>query len=167
MPLNQIKRYNNLLEIGDLSERARKTSLRIIFDRDISNNSSFTFNSKLINPTPKDGEIPMDTLFTHLTTEVVDKKTNHREFEVQRSVRLHWLKYHIDARKQEEMLVFSTEEKDGVRTYIYDKVESYVIVLEPLRKKNEYFLITAYFLRGKNKFKIENKYNKRRLENIL
>jgi hypothetical protein len=39
-------------------------------------------------------------------------------------------------------------------------------VLEPKENKNEYFLLTAYYLRGRNKFKIEKKY-KRRLKELL
>lgn len=44
---------------------------------------------------------------------------------------------------------FSVEEPDGIRTYIWDKDEDYVIVLEPLRNKDEYYLLTAITLRGK------------------
>jgi len=61
------------------------------------------------------------------------------------------------------MFVFSIAEPDGTRTYIYDKDEEYVIVLEPMRKKNEYYLLTAYYLEGKDKAraKMMKKYKKR------
>ena len=49
------------------------------------------------------------------------------------------------------MAVFSVEETDGKRTYIWDKDEDYIIVLEPLRNKDEYYLLTAYYMEGKDK----------------
>lgn len=166
MPLNQIKRYNTLLDISGLSEANRKISLRAIFDRDITNNTNFSFRNKRIQPTPKDGELKLDTLYTHLTTTITDYKTNKREFDIHRSNRLHWVKYHLNEKKNDGMLVFSAKDKGGIRTYIYDVNEKYVIVLEPLRKINEYYLLTAYHLRGKNENKIQNKYKKRRLKEL-
>jgi hypothetical protein len=166
MPLNLLKKYNALLDIAGMNPKVRTDSLRGIFNRDIQNNTRFRFRGKEIHPTSKDGEIPMETLFTHLTTEITDYKTMSREFDYHRSVRLHWIKHHVDERKKDEMLVFSCKDKNGDRTYIYDKTELYVIVLEPKNNKNEYFLLTAYYLRGRNKFKIEKKY-KRRLNELL
>ena len=65
------------------------------------------------------------------------------------------------------MLVFSVKEPEGVRTYIYDKDEKYAIVLEPLHHKNEYFLLTAYHLQGKDaaRDKMVKKY-KRKLNDL-
>jgi len=64
------------------------------------------------------------------------------------------------------MPVFSAKDKGGIRTYIYDQTEHYVMVLEPLRKINEYYLLTAYHLKGKDNKKIENKYKRRRLTEL-
>jgi hypothetical protein len=168
MPLNLLKKYNQLLELESLRDSQRKESLLGIFNRDIVSNASFKFQGRQINPTPHDGVIEMDTLFTHLTTEIVDPITRKREFEIHRSKRLHWVKHHVDEKKTERMLVFSVKESDGFRTYIYDQDESYVIVLEPLRKKREYYLLTAFWVRGKdakrNKFL---KKHKRRLPEVL
>ena len=121
------------------------------------------FQSKKVNPTPAEGLDTMERLFSHLTTVVVDQNTRKREFEMNRSLRLHWLKYHLDLNKMENILVFTVEEYNGKRTYIYDKDEFYVIVLEPLRNKDEYYLLTAYYLEGKDKArdKIFKKYKKR------
>ena len=168
MPLNLIKTYNSLLDIGALSVYQRKQSLLGVFNRDITNNPNFKFLNKQITPTPADGVIKMETLYTHLTTVMVDKVTRKREFEVHRSCRLHWVKYHIDRNKLDNMLLFSVIEPEGTRTYLYDKDEKYVIILEPLRNKNEYYLITAYHLTGKDakRDKIEKKY-KRRLNVVL
>jgi len=57
-----------------------------------------------------------------------------------RSIRLHWIRHHIEEKKSDNMLVFSvTEPKVATaRTYIYDKDEKYLIVLEPMRNRNEY-----------------------------
>lgn len=166
MPLNLIKVYNQLLEIDHMHPAERTKSLRAVFDRDIANNTSFLFRRKPIRPTTIDGQIPMDTLFGHLTTAVTDEKTKKREFERDRSIRLHWIKHHVEERKKENMLVFSVVDPNGKRTYIYDKQEFYVIILEPMRNTDEYYLLTAYHLNGGDKFKIEKKY-KRRLNEVL
>ena len=77
------------------------------------------------------------------------------------------MKFHIDESKDDDVLQFSVKEPEGVRTYIYDKTEKYVVVLEPLRKVNEYYLLTAYHLTGKDakRNKILKKY-KRKLNEI-
>lgn len=139
-----------------------------VFNRDIKNNQSFRFQGKQLNPTTKDGEIPMNTLFTHLTTQIIDQKAREREFEIHRSRRLHWVKHHIDERKKDNMLVFSVKEPEGLRTYILDKDENYVIVLEPLREKNEYYLLTAFIVRGKDakRNKFGKKYARRLPETL-
>jgi hypothetical protein len=168
MPLNLIKTYNNLLELQSLPERTRKTSLLAVFNQDIATNSNFRFRHKQVTPTPKDGEISMDTLFTHLTTVMVCKVSRAREYDPARSSRLHWIKFHLEERKQDNMLIFSVDEPEGVRTYIYDIDEKYVVVLEPLRQMDAYFLLTAYYVSGKDakRDKFGSKYKKRRLDKI-
>jgi len=167
MPFNLLKKYNQLLELESFTEIEREKSLMGIFNRDIAANKHFVFKSKPIKPTPLDGEIKMSTLFTHLTCEILDKKERKRVFDMHRSKRLHWVRYHIDENKKDDMLIFSVNEPDGIRTYIYDKDENYVIVLEPLRKINEYYLLSAYYVRGKDaaRKKFEKKY-KRRLQEL-
>jgi hypothetical protein len=167
MPLNLLKTYNQLLDITSYNHIQRKKSLKTVFDRDITNNSNFVFKNKRINPTPADGQDTMERLFSHLTTMTVDKTINKREFDMARSLRLHWIKYHIEEQKKDNIFVFSVSESNRTRTYIYDKDESYVVVLEPMRKKNEYYLLTAYYLEGRDKAreKMMKKY-KRRLTSI-
>lgn len=168
MPFNLTKIYNALLDIISMSERQRTESLKRIFKRDFED-SSAVFEGKPIHPTPQhDGELPMETLFRHLTTEMVDKTTRERVFEMERSKRLHWVRYHLDQKKQDNMLLFSVHEREGVRTYYYDKDENYVIVLEPRRDGESYYLLTAYHIRGKDaqRNKMEKKY-KRRLPKVL
>ena len=168
MPLNLTKIYNALLDILALSDAQRKASLKRIFKRDFED-SSAVFRGKPIHPTPQeDGELPMETLFRHLTTEMVDKRTRERYFDIERSLRLHWVRYHLNEKKKENMLCFSVQEREGVRTYYYDKDENYVIVLEPLRDGKSYYLLTAYHIRGKDvhRNKMEKKY-KRRLPEVL
>lgn len=168
MPLNLLKKYNDLLDVGAYNQQQRKSSLQAVFNRDIAENAYFKFNKKRIQPTPLDGDIVMDTLFTHLTTVITNYNTKQREFDVQRAIRLHWVKHHIDFKKKENILHFSVKEPQGNRTYIYDKDEKYVIVLEPLRKVDEYYLLTAYHLTGRDakRNKILKKY-KRRLTELL
>jgi hypothetical protein len=168
MPLNLIKTYNTLLDIAALTESQRKQSLMGVFNRDIANNTNFKFLSKQITPTPLDGVIKMETLYSHLTTVIVDKEIKQRAFDIHRACRLHWIKYHIEQKKTENMLLFSVNEPQGNRTYLYDKDEKYVIILEPLKSKNEYYLLTAYHLTGKDaaRDKIIKKY-KRGLKELL
>ncbi len=168
MPLNLIKKYNNLLDLGAYNNQQRKQSLLAIFNRDIATNKNFAFNGKKITPTPqKDGQIKMELLYFHLTTIVEDYVTKNRVFDIHRAVRLHWIKHHIDFKKKNNILHFSIKEPAGIRTYIYDKDEKYVIILEPLRNGIEYYLITAYHLRGKDakRNKIIKKY-KRKLDEL-
>ena len=114
------------------------------------------------------GEIPMETLFRHLTTVMTDKNTRKREFELDRSRRLHWVRFHLDNKKKDNMLLFSVREPEGIRTYFYDKDEKYVLVLEPMRDGSAYYLLTAYYLKGKDaeRDKMMKKY-KRRLADVL
>lgn len=167
MPLNKTKIYNELLDIEYLRVHERMKSLRGIFDRDFERTQPY-FLGKPIYPSPnKYGESDMDTLFRHLTTEKINKKTGERFFEIHRSKRLHWIKFHLDQKKKDNMLLFSIKEPDGDKTYYYDKDENYVIVLSPLRC-NAYYLLTAYYVQGKDakRNKIERKY-RRRLDRIL
>lgn len=165
MPTNLLKVYPSLLEIDHLTETQRTESLLRVFKRDIEDNPEFKFRSKKINPT-KGEDDAMAILFHHLTTSIIDEKTRERVFEYQRSKRLHWIKHHIYENKKENILIFSIEESAGIRTYIFDKDQNYVIILEPYRSRTEYYLITAYYLDGRNPDKIKNKY-KRRLADII
>ncbi len=165
MPFNLLKTYNQLLELAYLSVSKRTKLLLDIFKRDIEDNSDFNFRNKKVNPV-KGEPIPMQTLFTHLTTVITDDATRKREFELNRSLRLHWVKHHIDEKKKDNILVFSADDGVGIRTYILDEAEKYVIVLAPYRNQKEYYLLTAYYLEGRNVEKLKKKY-KRRLPEIL
>jgi len=158
MPTNLIKKYPELLEILHLDVHSRTKSLRGVFDHSIQNNPDFKFKTKQIFPIKTDGEIDMARQFKHLTCEEIleedetGKKIPKRIFEKDRSLRLHWIKFHIDITAPLKIEVFSIIErdekkrKDVTRTYIYDKKEKYVIVLEPLRECTAYFMLTAYYL---------------------
>lgn len=170
MPFNLTKKYNDLLDLLGMSEYERTKSLRAIFNRDIQDNPHFTFNGKSIYPTPKeDGIIAMETLFNHLTRKETDKEVHHREFDMKRSQRLHWIRHHVEQRKEDRMLYFSVCEPRGKRTYIYDMDEYYVVVLEPRRDNSSYYLLTAYHLEGKDRArdKIMKKYKRGRLSELL
>jgi hypothetical protein len=168
MPLNQIKTYNQLLDLNAYTVKQRNDCLRLIYDRDIIPANKIIFRGKALNPTPHENKIDLDRHFFHLTTKTIDENTKERDYDIDRSQRLHWLKFHIQEKKKEDVLVFTVKEKNGNRTYIYDCKEYYVIVLEPLRNINEYYLLTAYLVKGKDKErnKFINKY-KRRIEELL
>ncbi|GJM64992.1 hypothetical protein [Persicobacter diffluens] len=148
MPLNLLKTYNDLLDLDAFSAGERVRSLRGVFDRDFAN-VQLLFNSKVIEPTPKDGEDTMDTLFAHLTT-VMEKGSRHRRYDPDRSKRLHWVKHHIELTIPAKIDSFSVKEPEGIRTYLYDHDERYVIILEPKRNGSAYYLLTAYHLKGKD-----------------
>lgn len=168
MPLNLLKRYNDLLDLASLNESQRLDSLKRVFGEAFINRQPIHFNNKIVIPCPKDGVIGMDTLFRHLTTVITDRATNKREFEMSRSKRLHWVRFHIDCKKKDNMMFFSVKEPEGLRTYLYDVDEKYVIVFEPKLDQNVYFLLTAYYLEGKDaqRDKIVKKY-KRKLDEVL
>ena len=154
MPLNLMKRYPNLLELAGMSEKERTRSLQLIFNRDIADNNQFSFRSKRIYPIKTDGQIDMDREFLHLTTneELDEDGVLHRIYDRFRSERLHWIRTHIEERTGDDIIVFSIEERnpkkrvDETRVYIYNMGQKYIIVLEPQRKGQAYFLLTAYYL---------------------
>ena len=72
MPLNLLKKYPELLEIGHLTEVDRTNSLKAVFKRDIEDNSNLSFRAKVIRPI-KGEEPAMQLLFRHLTTEEIEE----------------------------------------------------------------------------------------------
>lgn len=169
MPFNLLKSYNDILEIGHFNEVQRTISLQAIFNRDIADNNNFKFRNKIINPIKGD-EPPLTILFRHLTTNIIDYKTKRREFEFERSVRLHWILHHIEERKKNKISIFTIDEiaegRKCKRTYILDEEEKYVVVLEVYRNGTEYYLITAYHLQNRNYKKIKSKMA-RKLEEVF
>lgn len=179
MPHNLIKKYPELLEIIHLDENRRLVSLKGIFDRDITFNDSFKFRRKQIRPTKKDGVVSLETVFNHLIKEEVKVQREDntfykkRVFEKDRSERLHWVKPHIDELINVELKIFSTKERDQnkrknvFRTYIFNKQEKYVIVLEPQRSGMDYYLLTAYYLNKPYGLKKMSKKMKKKLHEVL
>lgn len=153
---NILKIYPELLDIVGLSEKGRYHDLQTIFKRDIEDNPDFAFRSCRIYPIKAQGKADMGRLFKHLTYEefIVEcedgTKYPKRIFEVARSQRLHWINHHIKEKTPSNIDVFTVEERDSKKrkvkkTYIYDKMEKYVIVLEQQRT-NAFYLLTAYHL---------------------
>lgn len=173
MPTNLIKRYPQLLELGHLAEGARQQSLKRVFKQDIEDNSNFKLRGKTIRPIKSEGPA-MQTLFKHLTTHVIEdenpdgEKYERRVFEMDRSQRIHWIKYHIEEKKKNKVEIFSVEERANgrtvIRTYLYDIEQKYVIVLEPQRSDKDYYLLSAYYLNESYGKKMMNKKLKKRLE---
>ena len=154
--LNITKVYPELLDIVGLSERDRQYDLQAIFRRDIEDNPNFAFRSWRIYPIKAQGEADMGRLFKHLTCEEImvecedGTKYPKRVFELARPQRLHWINHHVKEKTPLNIDVFTIEERDSKKrkvkkTYIYDKVEKYVIVLEQQRTK-AFYLLTAYHL---------------------
>jgi hypothetical protein len=155
---NLIVKYSKLLEIMHLNEFDRKESLRSIFNRDIQENADLKFLEKVIRPLKIDGQPSMETLFNHLIKEEIEEPDENgnvikkRIFEKDRSMRLHWVRFHLDKNKTENVEIFSVIErdqkkrKDVTRTYVYDLEQEYVVVLEPQNSAKDYYLLTAYHL---------------------
>lgn len=174
MDFNLLKTYPDLLDLAYLSVFQRNISLLAIFKRDIEDNLDFSFQGKWIRPTKKEGQASMQTLFHHLTTrsdkDEKGKDVGSRSFEMARSQRLHWIKHLTELKEMNDFDVFSFEDRvkgrSVIRTYLYDKKQEYVIILEPQRSKTDYYLLTAYFLNEPGgKKQIENK-RKRKLSDI-
>ncbi len=170
MDFNKLKVYPDLLELAYLTVGQRVESLKNIFQRDIEDNPNFNFRTKCVRPIKKEGQASMEVLLHHLTTkddkDERGKKLGSRSFEMARSQRLHWVKYHIEEKKQDKVEVFSFNDRvDGksiIRTYIYDLEQEYVIILEPQKSGLDYFLLTAYYLNEPGgKSQIENKRKKK------
>lgn len=178
MPLNYIKLYSELLELGHLKEHERHTSLYNIFKRDIEDQPSLKFANKIIKPIKKEGQDEMEILFTHLTCEDVEEKDDSgrvykkRYFEIHRSIRLHWILPHFENRIKDEVIVFSAEERDQkrrvdvIKTYIYNRTHKYIIVLLPQRSPDYYYLLTAYHFNRPEGAKTIEKKLKRRLPEV-
>lgn len=178
MPLNLLKKYPDLLDLLGLGERQRNESLMRIYKRDIENNPNFKFRGRLIYPIKSNGEADMGRQFKHLTCEEVQEKDEEgnllppkRVFENDRSQRLHWINHHIQERTPENIEVFSVIERDQkkrcdvTKTYVFDKKEKYVIVLE-CQRQNTYYLLTAYYLNKEYAEKGLRKKMKKRLSDI-
>jgi len=168
MDFNILKVYPQLLDLAYLTVYQRNVSLKSVFKRDIEENPTLNFRRKFIRPIKKEGQVPMDNLLHHLTTredkDEKGKKTGSRSFEMARSQRLHWVKYHLEEKKKDNMDVFSYKDridgKNRIRTYIYDMEQEYVIILEPQRSGLDYYLLTAYYLNepgGKNQIQSKQK----------
>ncbi len=180
MPFNQSKKYPELLELMHLSAKARIESLKKIFLRDIESNTNFIFLKKAIRPIKNsDGQSAMDVLFQHLTHEVVENidengKTHKSRsaFEINRSMRLHWIKYLVDGNKSDDIEIFSVSErdinrrKDVIRTYLYDIKQKYIIVFEPHRSGIDYYLLSAYYLNKSYGEKMLKKKLKKKLSEV-
>jgi hypothetical protein len=157
MAFNLLKTYNQYLELNHLNEAQKTASLKGIFNRDIQNNDEFSFRKKRIRPFKIDGKPAMEVLFDHLTKETTEIKDDagklikqRKLWDNDRCVRLHWIKHHVNESSAELIEVFShidrVKGKDKPRTYLYDKAEQYVIILEPYRTSADYYLLTAYYL---------------------
>lgn len=176
MPVNLLRSYSELLELAHLREDQKTESLQGVFKRDIEDNEGLNFRSKTIRPI-KGEEPAMALLFKHLTTrevEILGEKGVYpkRVFEMDRAVRLHWLKFHLEETKKSNVEIFSVEErdqkkrKDIIRTYIYDVEQRYIIVLDPQRSQRDYYLLTAYFINKDYGEKKVNKLLKNRLPDL-
>lgn len=102
MPFNEIKKYNELLELNHYSHEQKIELLQRIFDRDIVNNKNFKFRNKAIHPTKNvDDDLALDALFKHLTfksTKINEEGLSYKSrdfFDIKRSERLHWIWYHV------------------------------------------------------------------------
>jgi hypothetical protein len=158
MPTNLLKVYNQLLELLYPSLPENIGSLYRVFNRDFCNVAIHCRGTR-VEPTPAQGEDNMQRLFRHLTTVITDEKTKKREFESARSIRLHWIRYHLEGKAPEKLLGFKVQDEN--RVYLLDKVERYVVILEPLRNVSAYYLLTAYPLEPASFKKILKKYETR------
>lgn len=158
-----MKKYNSLLELDAFDEEKRNDSLFGIFKRDFVESGNY-FREKKVLPSLAESKEAMANLFEHLIT-IKNKPFQERVYDRYRAIRIHWIKYHLEEKLPGTLHVFSVKDKAAIRTYLYNEQESYVVILEP-RGKDRYYLLTAYYLLGRNKYKIEKKM-KRKLESVF
>lgn len=164
MPFNKLKKYSETLDVDYMRELDREISLKGVFERDFISSGN-SYRGRNIIPTPQDGKTAMEVLFLHLTRKTESPDTRNRIYDRDRAIRIHWIKHHFcNCDAADYIEVFSVRDRDGIRTYIFNEGESYVIILEP-RGDSTYFLITAYYLQGANTKKIQNK-KRRKLNEI-
>lgn len=148
------------MELNHFTPEQRIQSLKRIFDRDIADNDNFKFQKKVIRPLKKEDVIDVESLFKHLThrTEnITDKRgvkiKSRNIFDFERSKRLHWVLPHINEKIDENIRVFSSNNrikgKNVVRTYIHNVKQKYIIIIEPQRSGKDYYFISAYYLEKK------------------
>lgn len=157
MPTNLTKQYNDVLDLLFPSHHQNISSIKNVFNRDFTTNLPILFKNINVEPAPNNGTDKVELLFRHLTTKIIDEKTRKREFESERAIRLHWIRFHIEGKCKDEVICFEVENEH--RIYILNKTERYVIVFEP--KKTSYYLLTAYKLEPSSYKKIMNKLEKR------
>lgn len=154
MPFNKLAVYSTLLSLEAYTLQQRNEALLFIYERDIYNNPQLKFRGKGVRPMKSlDNEATKLTHLAHLINkESVDefgvKKRDN--FDIQRSKRLHWVKYHICETNPIAIKVFNYIDRikgiDYRRTYIYDEVQKYVVILEPKRDGSDnMYLITAFY----------------------
>lgn len=173
MPFNKMLTYSDVLNLNSYSEKQRIAILYSIYERDIFNNN-LKFQGKEVRPTQMNSDLATkDTLFSHLTCKEVEveggiKKRDY--FDIHRSKRIHWIKFHINVSNPNCIKIFNYKDRirgrDSIRTYIYDEREKYVIILELKRSSPDYFyLLSAYYLDEKyGEKQIKQKYKKRELD---
>lgn len=179
MPTNLLKKYPELLElIGSLDDI--KKSLRGVYNRDIENNPDFKFRGIPIHPLKSEGQLDMDRTFMHLTTkehEQYDENGNQlplkkREFDFNRSRRLHWINHNVHETIPENLDIFTVVEwdpkkhQDVKHTYIIDKVGKHVIVFDR-RGQKHFYLLTAYYMDDPYAEKKFKKLKKKKLQEVI
>ncbi len=163
-PTNLNKEFDEFLDIIGKSPDDAMASLRLIFNRDMINFPCKEFNGRVMVYTrdPLDAERQLNHL--------VKKKINgeRKYIDNERAKRLHWVKYFLEnALKRNKYWVFSYKHpKEGIRTYIYHKNLKFIVILEPNIDKNEYYLITAYYVLGTGIEDIKDLYAQK-LPNII
>ncbi len=160
MPFNLSKAYADLLDIGYLPEQARRKSLRGIFDRDFQQGQTLSMRGKPVYPLPHAAPVDLDPVFWHLISCTVPGDKTKRDYESERACRLHWVKPHLEETVPDPLLVFETDEGGEDRLYILNKKEKYLVVLNPLRKVEGYYLLTAYHLGDDSLRKMMRKYER-------
>lgn len=180
MPLNLLKKYPELLVLAG-SVASMKASLRKIYLRDIEENEDFKFRGIRVHPLKsEDGQLEMNRTFDHITTRECPQYDENgkllplskREFDMARSVRLHWINHHVHERTPGNIEVFTVVERDQKKrvdvkhTYIYDKEGKYVIVFDR-RDQKDFYLLTAYYLNEPYAEKMMKKKMKKKEVNVL
>lgn len=157
MAANLLKKYNETLDFLYPKEMENQKSFRKVFDRDFIQSGDNKFNGFLVKPRPNDKMDAIEQLYWHLTTKITDEKNKSRSFDNERTIRIHWIRFHLSNDLPENFIYRDLNEN---RIYIIDKNEKYVIILDTSRDNSAYYLITAYKLGSSSFTKIMKRFKR-------
>jgi len=120
-----------------------------------------TLNGLPVYPQINPKEDNKEFSYWHITHE--GKIESEREFAPRRCERIAWIRAIIENVNDPSVTIWDYKEGKGkIRTYIWLEEYDYIVILEKSRKKDKYFLVTAFYFEGNSTYRnLERKYDQR------